>query len=125
MNDTFLTLGLQQQISSARQLIEGIKIQEQQAEETALKSMGAKAQIESSKILADQRKQLEEMREAINALLRHNLDQAKQQSVALQERDKIETKRYKENLQFTKIAAWAGVFGVVLGGVAIVIQLFF
>lgn len=121
MSDTFLMLGLQQQISSARQLGEVAEIQERQAKEKAIKHMGAKAQIESSKILADQRVELAEMRETINALLRHSLEYAKQQSIASQERDKIETKRYEENLRFTKIAAWAGVLSVL----DIIIRLFF
>jgi len=121
MSDTFLTLGLQQQISSARQLSELAETQKQQTKEKVIKLMGAEAQIESSKILADQRKELEEMREIINALLRHNLEQTNQQSIASQERDKIETKRYMENLRFTKIAAWAGVLSVI----DIFIRLFF
>lgn len=118
-------MGLPQQISSAPQLSEVAEILKQQAEEKAIKRMGAKAQIESNRILADQRLELKEMRETINALLRHSLEQAKQQSMASQERDKIEDKRYKKNLQFTKIAAWTGMIGVALGVIAIVIQLFF
>lgn len=113
MNETFLMPGLGQQISSARQLIEVVKIHKQQAEEKAIKRIGAKAQIESSKILADQRIELAQMRQTINVLLKHNIEHTKQQSIASQERDKIETKRYKANLRFTKIAAWAGVLGVV------------
>lgn len=125
MNEMFLMHGLQQQVTSARQLSMVAEILDQQAEEKTVKRMGAKAQIESSKILADQHIELEKMREVINALLRHTLEQAEQQSMALQEQDKIETKRYKENLQFTKIAAWTGVFGVALSIIGIVIQLFF
>lgn len=124
MSDMFSTLGLQQQISSARQLLEAAKTMEQRAEEKKIKRMGVEAQIESSKILADQQIELKEMREVISALLRHNLEQAKQQSTALQEREKIETERYKENLKFTKIAAWAGIIGGLLGVITIVIQLF-
>jgi rubrerythrin len=124
MSDMFSTLGLQQQISSARQLLDAAKTMEQRAEEKKIKQMGAKAQIESSKILADQQIELKEMREAISALLRHNLEQAEQQLTALQEREKIETERYKENLKFTKIAAWTGIIGGFLGVITIVIQLF-
>lgn len=116
--------GLQDQVSSARQLNEMVETLERRAAEDKIKRMGAKAQIESSKILADQQIELKEMREAISALLRHNLEQAKQQSTAAQEREKIETERYKENLKFTKIAAWTGIIGGLLGVITIVIQLF-
>lgn len=116
--------GLQHQVSSARQLNEMVVALERRAAEDKIKRMGAKAQIESSKTLADQQIELKEMREAISALLRHNLEQAKQQSTALQEREKIETERYKENLKFTKIAAWTGMIGGLLGVITIVIQLF-
>ena len=125
MNDNFSILGLEQHLSSARQVSDMASIRQRQAEEKAIKRMGAEAQIESSKILADQREELEVMRASINNLLKHNLEQSKQQASALQERDKVETERYHENLRFTKIAAWTGVIGVILGVVAIVLQLIF
>jgi hypothetical protein len=65
------------------------------------------------------------MREAISALLKHNLEQAEQQLTALQEREKIETERYKENLKFTKIAAWTGMVGGLLGVIIFAMQLFY
>lgn len=114
--------GLEQKTSSARQLGEMAKILQREAEEKAVKRMGAEAQIESIKILADQREKLEVMREAIIALLKHNLEQAKIQIIASQERDRIETERYQENLQFTKIAAWTGIVGTVLAVGGIVLQ---
>jgi hypothetical protein len=103
MNDNFSFLGLEQHLSSARQVSDMASMLQRQAEEKAIKRMGAEAQIESSKILAEQREELEVMRATINALLKHNLEQAKQQEIVLQVRDKVETERYRENLRFTKM----------------------
>ena len=86
------------------------------------KLKGAEAQIESSKILADQREELEVIRASINALLNHNFEQAMQLEIKLQEREKIETTRYDEILKFTKIAAWTGIAGAILGAVSIAFQ---
>lgn len=124
MNDMFSIPGLQHQVSSARQVNEMVEALERRAAEDKIKRMGAKAQIEFNKILADQRMELEEIRSTIVALLKHNLEQAEQQSMAAQERDKIEAERYKKNLKFTKIAAWTGIIGGLLGVITIVIQLF-
>lgn len=119
----FSMQSLERQVSSARQLSDMTQILHRQAEEKAIKRRGAEAQIESSKILADQREELEVMRETINALLKHNLEQARQQADALQERDRIETEIYRENLRFTKIAAWTGVIGATLAIVTIALQI--
>jgi high-affinity Fe2+/Pb2+ permease len=85
--------------------------------------MGTEAQIKSSHILAEQREELEVMREAISALLKHNLKQSKQQAEALKEQDKIESERYRENTRLSKVAAWAGVFGTLLASVGIALQI--
>lgn len=125
MNDNLSFLGLEQHLSSARQVTDMASILQRQTEAAVIKRRGAEAQIESSKILADQREELEVMRASINALLKHSLEQAEQQEIKLQERDKVETERYRENLRFTKMAAWTGVIGIILGVVAIVLQLIF
>ena len=119
----FLMQRLEQQISSARQLSDMAEILRRQAEENAIKRMGAEAQIESSKILAEQREELEVMRDAISALLNHNLEQSKQQAEVLQERDKIESERYRENTRLSKVAAWAGVLGTLLAAAGIALQI--
>lgn len=123
MNDNFSFLGLEQHLSSARQVSNMANILQRQAEAAAIKRRGAETQIESSKILADQREELEAMRASINALLKHSLKQTEQQEIKLQKRDKVETQRYRENLRLTQIAAWTGVIGVIIGSVAIVLQL--
>lgn len=125
VNDNFSSLGLEQHLSSARQVSDMASMLQRQAEAAAIKRRGAEAQIESSKILADQREELEVMRASINSLLKHSLEQAEQQKIKSQEHDKIETERYLENLRFSKIAAWTGVTGVILGVAAIVLQLIF
>lgn len=118
----FSSLEASQKASSARQLSEISKIFQYEAEEKAVKRRGAEAQIESNKIMAEQRKELEIMRASINALLKHNLEQAEllAQSALMQE--EIETKRYLENLRFTKIAAWTGIAGMIIGIVAIILS---
>jgi hypothetical protein len=93
-------------------------------EEKAMRRKGVEAQIRSAKILADQREELEVMREAINALLKHNLEQSKQQSIALQERDRVEAERFRENTHLSKIAAWAGVISAILAAIAIWVQIY-
>lgn len=125
MNDTFSSLILGQHPSSARQVSDMMRTLQRQSESAAIKRRGAEAQIESSKILADQREELEVMRASINALLTHSLEQAEQQEIKSQERDKVETERYRENLRFTKIAAWTGIMGSILSVVAIILQLSF
>jgi type VI protein secretion system component VasF len=86
--------------------------------------MGTEAQIKSSHILAEQREELEVMREAISALLKHNLKQSKQQAEALKGQDKIESeRRYRENTRLSKVAAGAGVFGTLLASVGIALQI--
>lgn len=122
MNDNFSFLGLEQHFSSARQVSDMASMLQRQAEAAAIKRRGAEAQIESSKILADQCEELELMRASINALLKHSLEQAEQQEVKLKERDKVETARYHENLKFTKIAAWTGIVGIIIGVISIVLQ---
>jgi hypothetical protein len=122
MKDQFSFLGYEQHLSSAKQVSNLANMLQLQAEEKAIKRMGAEAQIESSKILADQHEELEVMRTSINALLAHNLEQAKRQEKEAQERNEIETVRYRENLRFTKIAAWTGIFGIVIGVVSMVLQ---
>jgi len=123
MTDNFSFLGAERHLSSARQVGDVANMLRQQAEEKAIKRMGAEAQIESSKILTDQRQEIEMMRSSINDLLKHNLEQASQQAISSQVRDKIESERYLENLRFTKIAAWTGAIGAILAVVSIAIQL--
>jgi hypothetical protein len=113
----------EQEISSARQLSDMAAMLHRQVEEKAIKRMGAEAQIKSSKILAEQREELEVMRVAISALLKHNLEQSKQHAEALQERDKIESERYRENTRLSKVAAWAAVFGTFLAATGIALQI--
>ena len=83
MLDMFSMQGLERHISSARQLSDMTEVIRREAEEKAIKRRGAEAQIESNKILADQREELEVMRATINALLKHNLEQAVLQANAL------------------------------------------
>lgn len=123
MNDNFSIQASDRQISSARQLSDMAKIFQREAEEKAVKRRGAEAQIEASKILEDQRQELEVMRATINALLKHNLEQSHQQALAIQERDKIETERFIKNTRLSKIAAWAGVIGTILAAFGIILQL--
>jgi hypothetical protein len=123
MADMFSMQGLEQQISSARQLIDMAEMLRREAEEKTIKRMGAEAQIKSSKILAEQRNELEVMREAISALLKHNLEQSKHQAEALAERDKIESERYLVNTRLSKVAAWAGVIGTLLASAGIALQI--
>lgn len=122
MKDQFSLLGLEQHFSSAKQLSDMDKILQHQSEEKAIKRMGAEAQIKSSKILADQHEELEVMKVSLNALLAHNLEQSKQQYKDAQERNTVETERYRENLRFTKIAAWTGIVGIIIGVTSIAIQ---
>lgn len=121
MNDLFLNL--ERQVSSARQMHDMLEPLRREAEAKTIKRMGAEAQIESSKILANQAEELVVMRKTINDLLLHTLEQAKQYAIASQERDKVETARYRENLRFTKIAAWTGVIGIIFSAVAILLEL--
>lgn len=115
--------------TSARQVSEMSetlhRLHRAEAEEKALRRRGVEAQIESAKLLADQREEIEVMREAINALLKHNIEQSKQQAIAFQERDKVEGQRFSENTRLSKIAAWAGVLSVILAAIAIGVQLFY
>lgn len=128
MKDPFLNMNLSQHVSSARQFSElSASIEATQAVVTkanAIKLKGAEAQIESSKILAEHREKLEVMRSSIHELLKHTLEQAEQNEMMSREREKLETARYRENLRFTKIAAWTGVIGILIGLVSIVIQYF-
>ena len=116
------------QFSSAKQINDTVntfhRIQLAANEDKALRSKSRNAQVESVKILSQQHKELEIMKDAINALLDHNLEQALQQTAALQERDIIENKRFNENNRLSKIAAWAGVFSTILAAASIFIQIF-
>ncbi len=120
-------MNFEHQVSSAHQLhdysitIKEIKVAA--AEKEAIRRKGIAAQVESNRILADQREELEVMRTTINTLLKHSLEQAEQQAIASQERDKIEAEKYRENLRFTKIAVWTGLVGTVLAIVSIVFQI--
>lgn len=96
-----------------------------EAEEKAMRRRGVEAQIQSAKLMADMREQTELMNEALNTLLKHNLEQSKQQGIALQERDKVEAKRFQENARLSKVAAWAGVISAILAAAAICIQIVF
>lgn len=129
MNEPFFNMNLDRYASSAKQISElSASVEATQAvvaKSNAIKLKGAEAQIESSKILADQREELEVMRASINTLLKHSLEQAEQQAVASQERDKLEAERYRENLRFTKIAAWTGVVGIIIGIASIALQYIF
>lgn len=112
MNDLFLNL--EKYTSSARQFSElSASIEATQAviaKANAIKLKGAEAQIESSRILAEQREELEVMRDTINALLKHSLEQAEQQ----EERNRIESKRHREAMIFTVIAAVTGIISLML-----------
>lgn len=116
------SLEASQKASSARQLSDIAKIFQHEAEEKAVNRKGAEAQIESNKILSEQREELEIMRAAITALLKHNLEQAELMAKSAIEQDGIETKRYLEHLRFTKIAAWTGIVGIILGVVGIILS---
>lgn len=78
----------------------------------AIQQNGAKAQIASEKILANQ-----------NALLEYLAKHAHQQEIAMQERDKIESERYRLNTGLSRVAAWSGVISAILSAIAIWIQL--
>lgn len=122
MNDQFSFLGLAQHFSSAKQVGDMAKVIQHEAKEKAVKRRGAEAQIESIKILAEQQEELEVMKVSLNALLAHNLEQAKQQWKDAQERNNIESERFRENLRFSKIAAWTGIVGILIGLISLVIQ---
>lgn len=124
MSDMFSMQGPEKHISSASQLKELAEMIQRQAQERAIKRKGAEAQIESSKILADQREEMEQMRNAINSLLKHSLEQAEQQSIAKEKRDKIEAERFRENIRWTKIAAWSGIVATIFAVVTITLQVF-
>lgn len=117
-------LGLDRQASSALQVSDMMKKIHRQAESEAIGHRGVKAQIESSKILADQREEMELMRSALNSLLKHSLELAEQQSIAAEKRDKIEAERYQENMRWTKIAAWSGVVAAIFAILTIALQIF-
>ncbi|WP_144313873.1 hypothetical protein [Bdellovibrio bacteriovorus] len=122
MNDNFSFSGLEQHISSSRQVRDMANMVLRKAEAAAIKRRGVEAQIESSKVLVDQREELVVMRAFISALLKDSFEQTDQQEIKLKERDKVETARHQENLKFTKIAAWTGVVGIIIGVVSIFLQ---
>lgn len=100
---------LEKNASSARQISELAELYRQkestEREEKAIQRRGIQEQISTGTTLS--------------ALLKHNLEQAMQQD----EREKIETARYNENLKFTKIAAWTSIAGVILAIAGIILQL--
>lgn len=124
MNDVFSVLGLDRQVSSARHVSDMMQTLQRQAEAAAIGRGGAEAQIESNKILADQREEIELMGSAINLLLKHSLEQAEQQSLAAENRKKIESERYYENMRWTKVAALSGVVAAIFSIVTVAIQFF-
>jgi len=128
LQEMFSFQGIENQFSSARQISDASKtfqhIQSAVNQEKHLRNKSVNAQIESVKILSNQREELEMMKDAINALLEHSLEQSKQQTIALHERDKVESERYIENTRLSKIAAWAGVFSAILAAASIMIQMF-
>ncbi|MFN7824114.1 MAG: hypothetical protein ACK5P6_02000 [Pseudobdellovibrionaceae bacterium] len=91
MNDMFSSLGLDRQATSARHMNDLMQTMQRQLEIARVGRKGAEAQIESSKILADQREEIELMRKSITSLLKHSLEQAQLQSIAAKQRDKIES----------------------------------
>lgn len=129
MKDSLFNMNLDRYASSAKQISElSASIEATQAvvaKSNAIKLKGAEAQIESIKILANQHEELEIMRTTINTLLKHSLEQSEQQAITSQEREKLEADRYRENLQFTKIAAWTGIVGIFIGLISIALQFIF
>jgi hypothetical protein len=95
--------------TSALQVRDFAKISHQtheaMANEKALQRKGIEAQIESAEILGYQRDDMKGMREAMNALLKHSFEQAEQTAIALRERDKVETRRFRLTTFITLLAA--------------------
>lgn len=69
-------------------------------------------QLESTKMLAEQQRQLSHMNQTLGSLIEY-----------VKQSQALEDIRYKENLRFTKIAAWSGVAATVLTLVIFGIQL--
>lgn len=82
------------------------------AARSAVQLKGIDAQVESAR-------ELELLREQVNALLKHSRVDAEQQAVASQERDKVEAARFRENIRMSRVAAWAGVISAILSAIAI------
>lgn len=91
---------LTQNVSSAKQVSELAELQRQielsEREEKAIHRRGVEEQISASATLS--------------TLLKHNLEQAKQQ----EDRDRIDTKRHREMMVFTVIAAVTGIISLFL-----------
>lgn len=124
LNSTLFSMKISNQASSAKQVADLATIIQREIEDEEIKRKGNEALIKSNNTLADQHEEIAQIRKAISALLNHSLDISTQQSIALLERDKIEFKRYQENIRFTKIAAWSGVISVIFSAIAIAIQLY-
>ena len=114
--------GFDQHVSSAKQLNDMAesysRSQAVEREENVVHRRGVEAQIESATTLKEQKVDQTFIRETLDVLLRHRLEQVTQQV----ERERIEDARYEVNLRFTKIAAWTGVVGVILGACALLFR---
>lgn len=102
------------QVSSAKQASELMDLFRREAEQKIIRQKGAEAQIETSKTLTNHSHDLAVMKETINLLLKHNIDQALLQAEAQRLREVIDARRFRQNMIFTIIAAATGVISILL-----------
>jgi DNA repair ATPase RecN len=111
------------QVSNAKQASALMDTFRREAEDKIAARRGAEAQIESSKILADQHRELTVMKEIIDSLLKYTVQQGEQLAIQMQEQNKIEDRRYIENTRLARIATWTGIFSMLIAVIALVLQI--
>ncbi len=78
-------------------------------------------QIESAKLVADQRKKLDMLNSTLGSLAEH----FEKSQIVQKQREEIEDRRYRENTHLSRIAAWAGVISAILTAIGVLVQLAF
>lgn len=111
------------QVSNAKQASALMETFRREAEDKITVRRGVEAQIDSNKILADQSRELAVMKEIIDSLLKYTVEQGKLQSIEMEERNKIEDRRYIENTRLARVATWTGIFSMFIAVVALVLQI--
>lgn len=97
-----------EQPTSARSLYYRAQVKLLEIEDRSHQRRGIKAQIGSENLLRDLLQEIAVMRTAIDDLRNQSFEQSQQ----MEERDRVDAKRFRENTFVSRIAACAGVIAV-------------